>query len=162
MSKPLRPDTLGGRHHVVERGVIDERQKPNLRGFRIFVGTFVAAEDPGNDPQDLGATPPIDTSPSSPEYQNNLTYLAGSPVWFAHGLDGETDMGGMYDFSQGYVYGDVGFVMPLEWAEQAEPVHVIPVKVADGVYMEVVQEITLTVGGGEVRFWPVYAYDLVP
>lgn len=162
MSKPLRPDTLGGRHHVVAQAVDDERLKPNLRGFKVYVGTFVAPGDPGNDPQDLGAVPPIDTSPSSPEYENALTYVAGSPVWFAHGLDGETDMGGMYDFSQGYVYGDIGFVMPLEWAEQAQPTKEFPVKVDVGVYIQVVQEITLTVGGGEVRFWPIYAYDLVP
>ena len=43
------------------------------------------------------------------------------PLWFAHGLDGETDMGGMYDLLTGGppgippVSGDVAWVCPTEW-----------------------------------------------
>jgi len=164
MTRPHRFDTLGGRHHEVARRTGDEERKPNLRGFKIYIGDFVAPEDPGNDPQDLTATPPIDTSPSSPPYQNGLTYMAGAPVWFAHGLDGETDMGGMYDVvTGGYVSGDLGFEMPLEWAAQAPTYHDFVLKLDDGVFTIAVQEITLTLTVGEVRIWfPIVAEPIVP
>lgn len=117
----IRRDTAGGRQRVVQRGVTDEQHKPNLRGFKVYIGDFVAPEDAGNDPQDLAAVPPIDTSPSSPPYQNGFYYVEDYPLWFAHGLDGETDMGGMYDLVTGGpggvppVSGDVAWECPTEW-----------------------------------------------
>lgn len=106
MTRPLRPDTLGGRHHLVARTTTDETQKPNLRGFKVYIGDFVAADDPANDPPD--------TSPSSPPFLNGFGYV--DPLWFAHGLDGETDMGGAYDLVTGSpVNGTVAWVCPSEW-----------------------------------------------
>ena len=96
-----------------QEGVRNEEQKPVLGGPQIFVGDYIGPGDPGNDPEF--------TSESSPPWQNGFTYLPGSPVWFAHGVDGETDMGGMYDLVTGSpVSGTVAFDMPLEWAEQAQ------------------------------------------
>lgn len=94
-------------------GVRNEEQKPVLGGAQIFVGDYVGPGDPGNDP-------PF-TSSSSPPWQNGFTYVADNPVWFAHGVDGETDMGGAYDLITGSpVSGTVAFDMPLEWATEAQ------------------------------------------
>lgn len=110
---------LGQRDSPVKRiaanqqGVRNEEQKPVLGGPQIFVGDYIGPGDPGNDP--------TFTSPSSPPWQNGFTYIAGSPVWFAHGVDGETDMGGAYDLVTGSpVSGTVAFDMPLEWAAEAQ------------------------------------------
>jgi hypothetical protein len=91
-----------------------------LGGSQIFVGTFVAPNDPGNDPPD--------TSYLSPPWLNNFTWVVDAPVWFAHGVDGETDMGGMYDlFTGSPVSGTIAFMMPNEWALQAPALHSFPV-----------------------------------
>lgn len=153
--------SLGQRDSPVKRiaanqqGVRNEEQKPVLGGPQIFVGDFIGPGDPGNDP-------PF-TSASSPPWQNGFTYLAGSPVWFAHGVDGETDMGGMYDLITGSpVSGDIAFDMPLEWATEAPPIHVFgvllddPGPVEDRVYGMAAQVIDQS--NGEVRiYWPLVA-----
>lgn len=163
MTRPLRPDTLGGRHHLVSRAVVDERLKPNLRGFKVYIGDFVAPEDPGNDPQDLGAVPPIDTSPSSPPYLNGFYYETDYPLWFAHGLDGETDMGGNYDLVTGSpVSGTVAWVCPAEWRSGLPVAAEFPVRLvegatpADDVWGMAVQ--THDPATGNVRvYWPLVA-----
>jgi hypothetical protein len=96
-----------------QQGVRNEEQKPVLGGPKIYVGDYIGPGDPGNDPEY--------TSDSSPPFQNGFTYQSGSPLWFAHGVDGETDMGGGYDLVTGSpVSGDVAFDMPLEWAAEAQ------------------------------------------
>lgn len=98
----------------------NEERKPVLGGPLIYVGTFVAPNDPGNDP--------ADASVFSPPWLNGFKYLTGAPVWFAHGVDGETDMGGMYDLISGSpVSGTIAFMMPKEWALQAPVLHSFPV-----------------------------------
>lgn len=163
MSKPLRHDTLGGRHHVVARGVVDERHKPNLRGFKVYIGDFVAPEDPGNDPQDLAAVPPIDTSPSSPPYLNGFSYLPGMPLWFAHGLDGETDMGGAYDLVTGSpVSGTIAWVCPAEWRSGLDTLAIFPAIIeegatdADDIIIACCQRHDPATGNVRV-YWPIYA-----
>jgi hypothetical protein len=100
-----------------QQGIQNEEQKPVLGGPQIFVGDYVGPGDPGNDPEF--------TSPSSPPWLNGFTWLTDFPVWFAHGVDGETDMGGMYDLVTGSpVSGTIAFMMPNEWAEQAPFLHV--------------------------------------
>lgn len=134
-----------------QQGLTGETQKPVLGSFQVFVGTYVAPDDPGNDPPG--------TSPSSPAWQNGFSWVAGSPVWFAHGVDGETDMGGMYDLVTGApVSGDVAFTMPLEWAAEAEPLHLFAVVTtseadpADDVIIVACQRI---MANGDVRiYWP--------
>jgi len=168
--RPLRPDTLGGRHHVVQRILGDETRKPNLRGFKVYIGDFVAPEDGGNDPQDLGAVPPIDTSPSSPPFLNGF-YYDTYPLWFAHGLDGETDMGGMYDLVTGGpgavppVSGTVAWVCPVEWAAGMTLAADFPVRLeigatpADdkwGMAVQVFDPVTRNVR----VYWPLYATAL--
>ena len=99
-----------------QQGLYGENRKPVLGSFKVFVGTYVAPDDPGNDP--------AGTSPSSPAWQNDFSWVAGYPIWFAHGVDGETDMGGMYDLITGSpVSGNIAFMMPNEWANEAEPYH---------------------------------------
>jgi hypothetical protein len=101
-------------------GIESQEQKPILGGQQIFVGTFVAPGDPGNDP--------IYTSESSPPWEPGFGYITGFPVWFAHGVDGETDMGGMYDLVTGSpTSGAIAFMMPNEWALQAPFLHVFGV-----------------------------------
>lgn len=138
-----------------QQGVRNEEQKPVLGGPQIFVGDYIGPGDPGNDPEY--------TSESSPPWQNGFTYVAGSPLWFAHGVDGETDMGGAYDLITGSpVSGTVAFDMPLEWAEQAPAIHVFGVLIdgtgaeEDWVYAVAAQVINQATG--EVRvYWPICA-----
>ena len=168
MSRPLRPETLGGQVRTVASKTTNEERKPNLRGFKVYIGDFVAPEDPGNDPQDLAADPPIDTSPSSPPYLNGFYYEEGYPLWFAHGLDGETDMGGMYDLVTGGpggvppVSGTIAWVCPAEWRSGLTVAAAFPVRIeegatpADDVWAMAVQ--THDPANGNVRvYWPLVA-----
>lgn len=142
-----------------QQGLRDEKRKPVLSGFKVFVGTYVAPDDPGNDP--------VGTSPSSPAWQNGFSWISGYPIWFCHGVDGETDMGGQYDLITGApASGDVAFTMPLEWASQAPPIHIFGVllddtgPVEDWVYGVAAQVID-TVTTGNVRiYWPLWAQAL--
>ena len=102
----------------------NEERKPVLGSFQVFVGTYVAPDDPGNDPPG--------TSTSSPPWLNGFSWVAGYPVWFAHGVDGETDMGGMYDLISGSpVSGTIAFMMPNEWANEVELFHAFVVLLDD-------------------------------
>lgn len=73
-------------------------------------------------------------------------------------------MGGQYDLITGSpVSGTVAFTMPLEWAEQAPPIHVFGVRLEEGaspdldVYTVAAQVID-TVTTGDVRiYWPLCA-----
>lgn len=123
MARPLRNDSLGSRHHGVEVRTRNEEQKPNLRGFKVYIGTFVDVDDPGNDPPD--------TSPSSPPFLNGFDYV--DPLWFAHGLDGETDMGGSYDLVTGSpVSGTVAWVCPSEWRSGMAELALFPAIIEEG------------------------------
>ena len=133
----------------------NEEQKPVLGGPQIFVGDYIGPGDPGNDPEF--------TSEYSPPWQNGFTYMPGSPVWFAHGVDGETDMGGMYDLVTGSpVSGTVAFDMPLEWAAEAPPLHIFGVLIdntgseEDWVYTIAAQVINQTTGIVRI-YWPLCA-----
>jgi len=107
-----------------QQGVRNEEQKPVLGGPKIFVGDYIGPGDPGNDP--------AYTSASSPPWENGFTWIDGYPVWFAHGVDGETDMGGAYDLITGSpVSGTIAFMMPNEWANEAEILHAFPVLLDD-------------------------------
>jgi hypothetical protein len=121
LSRPLGlRDTPIRRVAANQQGVKNEEQKPVLGGPQIFVGDYIGPGDPGNDP-------PF-TSSSSPPWLNNFTWVPDAPVWFAHGVDGETDMGGMYDlFTFGPVSGTIAFMMPNEWALQAPALHTFAV-----------------------------------
>jgi hypothetical protein len=137
-----------------QQGVRNEEQKPVLGGPKIFVGDYIGPGDPGNDPEY--------TSDSSPPWQNGFTYMPDYPLWFAHGVDGETDMGGMYDLVTGSpVSGTVAFDMPLEWAAEAPVLSLFPALTteeadpADDVIIVCCQRVMTN---GEVRvYWPVFA-----
>lgn len=117
--------------------------------FKVYVGTFVADGDPGNDP-------PL-TSADSPEWQNGFGYTAGGPVWFAFGIDGELDMGGMYDLVTGSpTSGDVAFTMPLEWAVTGPNAATFPIELEPDVWSIAVQTIDHTTGDVRI-FWPIVA-----
>lgn len=143
-----------------QQGVRNEEQKPVLGGPQIFVGDYIGPGDPSNDPEY--------TSDSSPPWQNGFYYILGAPIWFAHGVDGETDMGGAYDLITGGpggvppVSGDVAFDMPLEWAEQAPPIHIFGVLIEEGatpeddIYVVAAQVINQTTGTVRI-YWPVGA-----
>lgn len=155
MTRNLDRDTPVRRIANNQTAIRNEERKPVLGGSLIYVGDFVGPDDPANDPPDA--------SPDSPPWENGFTYLAGSPVWFAHGVDGETDMGGMYDLITGSpVSGTVAFTMPLEWATEAPPLHVFAVLIEEGasddldIFAVALQRIDSSTG--EVRiYWPICA-----
>jgi hypothetical protein len=156
VTRNLDRDTPLKRIGKNQAAIRNEERKPVLGGPQIYVGTFVAPNDPGNDP--------ADASTFSPPWQNGFTYVPGSPLWFAHGVDGETDMGGAYDLITGSpVSGTVAFDMPLEWAAEAQAYTAFvvlldntPADEADwlyGIAAQIVNQAT-----GEVRvYWPICA-----
>lgn len=91
----------------------------------------------------------------SPEWLNGFGYT--SPVAFRHGLDGQTDMIGNYDLVTGSpVSGDVAFVMPLRWAQNAPEAADFPVELDTDVWTIAVQTVNRL--NGNVRiFWPIVA-----
>jgi len=138
-----------------QQGVRNEEQKPVLGGPQIFVGDYIGPGDPGNDPEF--------TSESSPPWENGFTWVEDAPVWFAHGVDGETDMGGAYDLITGSpVSGTVAFTMPLEWAAQAPPIHLFGVLIddtgspEDWIYAVAAQTINTATGAVRI-YWPICA-----
>lgn len=142
---PLRPKNSYTRIKEDKIPVRRERRKPNQRGAQIYVGV---------------APNPPQASESSPPFLNNFTYLSGHPIWFAHGLDGETDMGGQYDLvTNSPVSGNIAFVMPMRWAQSLPPATMFPVELTDGTWTLAIQTCTLVPGtGGQIRiFWPIVA-----
>lgn len=165
MSRNLgQRDTPMKRIGLNQLAIQNQEQAPVLGGPQIFVGDFISPGDPGNDPEF--------TSVSSPPWENGFYYIIGSPIWFAHGVDGETDMGGAYDLISGGplgvppVSGTVAFTMPLEWATQAPAVHAFPVLIEEGagpeddIYVIAVQAINQTTGAVRI-YWPTYAFPYV-
>lgn len=157
MAQPLRPRSVAGRVKENTRAVRNEQRKPIIPGPWVYVGTFVAPDDPGNDPPG--------TWFNSPPWLNSFVHIDGAPVAFRHGVDGQTDMIGMYDLTAGAVSGDTAFLMPLQWAMEAPPMHAFPIELDVGVYsmaMQVIDTTTLVSGKAPVKiFWPIVA-DPVP
>ncbi len=77
-----------------------------MPGPFIYVGTFVAEDDPGNDP-------PY-TSWQSPPWQNGWTWVDPLYVAFRHGLDGLTEFTGVVD-TTGATTGTVAFTLPVAY-----------------------------------------------
>ena len=69
MTRNLDRDTPLRRIADTQHGLLNEERKPVLPGFWVYIGTYVSPGDPGNDPPVM--------SPSSPAYQDNVTYAAG-------------------------------------------------------------------------------------
>jgi len=158
MAQPLRPKTVSTRVKANTRGVRNEERKPIIPGSWIYVGTFVAPDDPGNDPPG--------TWFNSPTWLNGFSWVAGNPVAFRHGVDGQTDMIGQYDLVTGSpVSGDTAFLMPLQWAMEMPPAHMFPVELDTDVWSVAVQTVdvvNLVSGKAPVKiFWPIVA-DPVP
>lgn len=106
--RPLSHDTLGKRHAGIARRMVTEEHKPNLPGYWIYLGTFIAVGNPGNDPSVV--------TTSSPDYQNGYAYF-GPPYdypAFRHGLDGLLEWKGMVDASMA-TSGAVLCTLPPEW-----------------------------------------------
>jgi hypothetical protein len=153
VGRPLRrktiPTVIGGNR----TGVRQEQRKPIVPGPWIYVGTFVGFQDPANDP--------ADASPNSPPWLNNFYYVAGNPIAFRHGVDGQTDQIGMYDLTLGAVSGTIAFMMPREWANEMPPATIFPVELSTNIWSIATQTVTITPSGGEVRvFWPIFADPL--
>lgn len=129
----------------------DERRKPNLR-TKVYVV-----------PEGSGETDDLWTF-SSPEFMNGFGAIEGSEIWFANGLDGETDMGGAYDLVTGSpVSGTIAFMMPNRWAFATPFAVTFPVELDTDVWSIAVQKIDPldpSAAGGEtpVRiYWPIVA-----
>jgi hypothetical protein len=108
VSRNLDRDTPIKRIADNQARILNEERKPVLPGFWVYIGDFVAVGDPGNDP-------PY-TSPSSPPYQDGVTY-AGAPYdypAFRHGVDGMLEWKGHADVS-GATSPAVMCTLPSEW-----------------------------------------------
>lgn len=155
MSDPIQKTSLPRNVRKNTRVVTGEKRKPNIPGRWIYVGDFVGPDDPSNDPPDA--------SYNSPPWLNDFYYL--SPVAFRHGLDGQTDMIGVYDLTLGAVSGTTAFLMPLQWALNAPSATMFPVELDTDVWTVAVQTIdviNLVSGKAPVKiFWPIVA-DPVP
>jgi hypothetical protein len=143
---PPRRRTFPVRIAETRRRVRNEERKPNKRGFKVFVGEGE----------------PLETR-ASPAWLNDFYYVTGAPIWFCHGLDGETDMGGAYDLTLGATSGEVAFVMPLEWAISAEAYHSFLVLIDDSdadpanwIYVIAAQIIDRATGDVRI-YWPISA-----
>lgn len=148
MGRPLIRHTIPTRVRENKKGIRAEQRKPNLAGDWVYIGTYVGRDNPGNDP--AGATL------ESPPWLNDFYYL--SPVAFRHGLDGQTDMIGVYDLTLGAVSGDIAFEMPLRWAVELPVAVHFPVELTTNVWTIAVQTCTITPTTGEIRiFWPIVA-----
>lgn len=124
--------------------------RPNVPGYWVYVET---------------GDPNLDTD-ESPEWLNGFTFVEGFPVAFRHGLDGQTDMIGMYDLvTDSPVTNTTAFLMPLKWANQMPPSHAFPLELDDGVWtfaVQIVDTVNLVSGKAPVKIvWPIVA-DPVP
>ena len=140
--RPLRRQTIPIRVGANNKAVLNQQRKPEIPDGWIYVET---------------GDPDLDT-PSSPTWMNSFYYLAGRPIAFRHGNDGQTDMIGMYDLTLGAVSGDIAFLMPLQWAMEMPPAHAFPVELDTNLWAMAVQTVdivTLVSGEAPVRiFWP--------
>lgn len=143
--RPLKYDTRGRRLAKTQTRVRQERLKPNLAGFWVCIGDFVAVDDPGNDPDC--------TSQSSPPYEGGTTY-AGPPFAypaFRHGLDGNLEFRGHVDVS-GATSPATLCTLPGEW----RPDHDVswPTDLVDGASF-VIARVSVDASTGVVTLtWP--------
>jgi hypothetical protein len=151
MSKPLVRETVPKKVRGNSAGIRAEERKPNLPGYWVYVGDFVDPGDPGNDP-------PF-TNAESPPWENNFYYL--SPVAFRHGVDGQTDMIGVYDLTLGAVSGDTAFHMPIRWALEMPLAVNFPIEISTGIWSiatQVCDNTIIETGGVPVKiYWPIVA-----
>lgn len=97
----------------------------------------------------------------SPQYLNDLTFVAGRRVRMRWGIDGSFEMDGVFDLTAGYVTGDDGFDIN-ENTDEFEGVVVeqfIPLELDVGVWSAAVFQID-DLGIGRVHF-PIVA-DPIP
>ncbi len=147
MGEPITRTTVPRRVRENTGQIRGEQRKPNVPGRWIYVGDYVGPDDPANDPPD--------TTSNSPPWLNNFYYVI--PVAFRHGLDGQTDMIGMYDLT-GAVSGDTAFLMPLQWATNVPPATLFPLELDTDVWgtaVQVVDTVNLVSGKAPVKiYWP--------
>ena len=151
MGRPLQRRTVPTRVRENRTDIRGEQRKPVLADNWIYVGDYVGFEDPGNDPPG--------TTLQSPPFLNDYYYL--SPIAFRHGVDGQTDMIGVYDLTLGAVSGDTAFLMPLAWAMEMPPAVHFPVELEPDVWTIAVQTcdvVNLVSGKAPIKvFWPIVA-----
>jgi hypothetical protein len=118
--------------------------RPNLADDWVYVWTDDEDFDTGD----------------SPQWLNGFTFEAGAPVAFRHGLDGQTDMIGVYDLT-GAVSGDTAFMMPLRWAEEMPLAAQFPIELETDVWslaIQVCDVALVTLGEVPIKiFWPIVA-----
>lgn len=136
----------GGRplsHTTVPKAVRANTQasRAELRN-PIYPGDWVFVGDP------LGTG-----NPNTPVWQNSFTWVDPDYVGFRHGLDGQLDMIGVYDFTAGAVSGTVAFTLPPQYLAEA-PLHtVFPMDTGSGTWSRAVQVCDQTTGDVTL-YWP--------
>lgn len=151
MAQPLRPKTVQTRVKQNTRWVRNEQRKPVLAGPYIYVGTWVANDDPGNDP-------PV-TTWQSPPWQNSFTWAGNAYFGFRHGVDGSTEFVGALDLTAGAVTGDVAFRLPIPFRNVFDP-RFFPIDLGAGAWTEGVLRMVTTLGssyGNVIIEWPIKA-----
>lgn len=128
------------------RGVIrHERRKPALPGPWIYVGDWVAPDDPGNDP-------PLTTWQSVP-WQNGFTWLGNAYVAFRHGLDGETEFTGTID-TAGAVTATVAFTLPVPFRPEGDFSFLTDMDMGGGTFTAA--RVFVDAASGDVTlYWPI-------
>jgi hypothetical protein len=124
------------------RSVTNLNHRPAMPGPWVYVDT---------------GDPELDSGPS-PDWESDIYFVAGAPVAFRHGLDGQLDMVGAYDLTLGAVTGDLAFILPAKWrgAVNGFLATFQPLEVAPGFWSAFVQ--TIDGSNGEVRlYWPIVA-----
>ena len=128
----------------VARGVGTLKHRPVQPGPWVYVET---------------GDPELDTA-QSPAWLSDITFVAGLPIAFRSGVDGQLDMIGMYDLTAYDITGgpvaDDAFVLPVKWRAGAPPVHEFPVEIDTDIWINAVQTINLTTGLVRIA-WPTVA-----
>ena len=157
MGRPLVRRTVPTRVRENRTQIRNEERKPVIADNWIYVGDYVGFDDPGNDP--------AGTTLQSPPFLNDFYYIDGFPIAFRHGVDGQTDMIGMYDLTLGAVSGTTAFLMPLQWAMELPVSAMFPIELEPDVWSIAVQTcdtVNLVSGKAPIKvFWPIVA-DPVP
>lgn len=126
--------------------VREERRKPVLPTPWIYVGDWIANDDPGNDP-------PV-TTWQSPPWLNSWTWVDPFYVGFRHGLDGETEFTGVVDATSG-VSGTTAFILPGPYWPVKEHSFITDLDLGGGEFNAA--RIVTTLAGHVVVYYPLTA-----
>ncbi len=141
---PLRRNTIPKTVRGLGYQMREERRKPTLPGYYVYVGDFDTL------------TPPVATW-QSPVWQNSFTWSGTSYFGFRHGLDGATEFVGALDLTAGAVTGTVAFHLPTEYQTVFDP-RIFPIDLGAGLWTAgILRMDTVGTYGDIIIEWPIQA-----